>query len=150
MAEWNAYYDVYVAAFVLALAFLGSCNRLSATNSGLWSLLQAGRQVSEAGSPVGLDAGTLAGEGLRWVNIPWLYELTHYQVFRALAPRGDQVAAGALIALDALVRAATAYCLLGLRRKGPGLWWAAICVALARCGRMPAAARSPARGATPL
>ena len=38
---------------------------------------------------------------------------------------------GALIAVDALARALTAFLLLGLRRKGPGLWWTAICVTIA-------------------
>ncbi len=149
VAEWNAYYDVYVAAFVLALAFLGSSNRIQGANSGLWSLLQTGRQISEGGSPIGVDASTLASQGLRWVNIPWLFEVIHYQVFKtvaAFAPppdptaplpvnpsaiRGEQFGAGALVALDALVRAATALILLGLRRKGPGLWWTAVCVTAA-------------------
>ncbi len=149
VAEWNAYYDVYVAAFVLALAFLGSSNRIQGANSGLWSLLQTGRQISEAGSPIRVDASTLASQGLRWVNIPWLFEVIHYQVFKtvaAFAPppdptaplpvnpiaiRGEQFGAGALVALDALVRAATALVLLGLRRKGPGLWWTAFCVTAA-------------------
>ena len=149
VAEWNAYYDVYVAAFVLALAFLGSTNKIQGANSGLWSLLQTGRQISEAGSPLGVDASTVAGEGRRWVNIPWLFEVIHYQVFKAVAafaPRtapagplpagpvavpGEQWGSGALVILDALVRAVTALLLLGLRRKGPGLWWTAICVTLA-------------------
>ncbi len=146
VSEWNAYYDVYVAAFVLALAFLGSANKIQSATSGLWSQLQAGRQIVAAGSPIGLDAGTLAGEGHRWVNIPWLFEVIHFGIFQTVAPlapppdpalptppgvRGDQIAAGALVALDALIRALTAYLLLGLRRKGPGLWWTALCVTMA-------------------
>ncbi len=43
----------------------------------------------------------------------------------------EQYGAGALIAVDALVRALAALLLLGLRRKGPGLWWTALCVAMA-------------------
>ena len=150
VVEWNAYYDVYVAAFVLALAFLGSANKIQSANSGLWSMLQTGRQISEARSPIGISGSTLAAEGQRWVNIPWLFEVIHYQIFSnvaALAPapvapaaaapssppviRGEQAAAGALVALDALVRAITAWLLLGLRRKGPGLWWTALCVTTA-------------------
>ena len=149
VVEWNAYYDVYVAAFVLALAFLGSANKIQSANSGLWSMLQTGRQISEARSPIGIGGSTLAAEGQRWVNIPWLFEVIHYQVFQnvaALAPppaaggaapagplsiRGDQAAAGALVALGALIRAITAWLLLGLRRKGPGLWWTALCVTAA-------------------
>lgn len=147
-AGWNAYYDVYVAAFVLALAFLASANKIPAINSGLWSQLQAGRQIAEAGTPVGVGGGTLAAEGSRWINIPWLFELANYELFRgvsSLAPpadrggpeanaplvRGEQAAAGALIAVNALLRALAAWLLLGLRRKGPGLWWAAFCVTMA-------------------
>ena len=146
-SEWNAYYDIYVAAFVLLLAFLGSANKIQPIYSGLWSQLQAGREIAAKGGPITTDTSSIAGEGRRWVNVPWLFDLAHYEVFSAvaaLAPpaeagtspataaaRGDQFAAGALIALDALVRALAAWLLLGLRRKGPGLWWAAICVTLA-------------------
>ena len=147
--EKNAYYDVYVAAFVLALAFLGSAHKIQSINSGLWSYLQAGRQIVEAGSPIGLASLTLAGEGQRWVNVPWLFELVHFLVYKnilalapppnpgmptmggALAIRGEQAATGALIALSALVRALTAFLLLRLRHKGPGLWWTALCVTAA-------------------
>ncbi len=146
-SEWNAYYDIYVAAFVLLLAFLGSANKIQPVYSGLWSQLQAGREIAAKGGPVVVDASSIAGEGRRWANVPWLFDLVHYEVFSAvasLAPpaepgtspataaaRGDQFGAGALIALDAFVRALAAWLLLGLRRKGPGLWWAAVCVTLA-------------------
>ena len=145
--EWNSYYDLYVAAFVVLLAFLGTANKIPAINSGIWSLLQAGRQISEARAPVVTDTTSIAGEGRRWVNIPWLYELSHYGIYEgaaSLAPKPDpgappprvsgpreQFGAGALIAVDSLVRALAALLLLGLRRKGPGLWWTALCVTLA-------------------
>ena len=146
-SEWNAYYDVYVAAFVLLLAFLGSANKIQPIYSGIWSQLQAGREIAAKGAPVTADATSIAGQGRRWVNVPWVFDLVHYEVFSAvasLAPpaeagtspaaataRGDQFAAGALIALDAAIRALAAWLLLGLRRKGPGLWWSAVCVTLA-------------------
>lgn len=147
VSEWNAYYDIYVAGFVVLLAFLGSANKIQPSNSGIWSLLQAGRQLSSAGAPVVSDSTSIAGQGLRWVNIPWLFELVHYQLHAAvtsLVPppepgsptpvasgSGEQYAAGAMIALDALIRGLTAWLLLGIRRKGPGLWWTAICTTLA-------------------
>ncbi len=147
VAEWNAYYDVYVAAFVLLLALLGAANKIQPINSGLWTLLRAGREIVSTGAPIVADTWTTAGEGRRWVNIPWLFEILHYELYAAtasMAPpaepgtspaaavaRGEQMAAAALIVLTALVRAATAWLLLGLRRKGPGLWWAAACVTLA-------------------
>ena len=145
--EWNSYYDLYVAAFVVLLAFLGSANKIQATNSGIWSLLQAGRQIASAGAPVVTDMTSIAGQGRRWVNIPWLYELSHYGLYEgvaSLAPKPelgpaisrvsgprDQYGAGALIAVDSLIRALAALLLLGLRRKGPGLWWTALCVTMA-------------------
>ncbi len=148
VGEWNAYYDMYVAAFVLLLALLGALTRIQPINTGLWSLLQAGRQVVATAAPVVTDASSIAGEGRRWVNIPWLFEVLNYELYATAAStltptpdpgasptaataRGEQRAAGALIALNALVRLVTAWLLLGLRRKGPGLWWAAICTALA-------------------
>ncbi len=149
VSEWNAYYDVYVAAFVLALAFLGFANRIQPSNSALWSQLETGREISAAGSPLGINGGTVAAEGRRWVDIPWLFDVIHYQVYQRVAAigsapdpsapqpikaatnRGDQWGAGALVALGALVRVLTAWLLLGLRRKGPGLWWTALCVVAA-------------------
>ena len=129
MAEWNAYYDVYVAAFVVALAFLGSANRIQGAYSALWTQLDAGRSIAAAGSPIGLGGGTVAAEGRRWVNIPWVFEVISYQVYKAAANvRGEQWGAGALVAVAALIRGLTAWILLGLRRKGPGLWWTALCV----------------------
>ena len=163
--EWNAYYDIYVAAFVILLVFFISANKIQAINSGIWSLLQAGRQIATTGSPVVTDSTSIAGESLRWVNIPWLYEVSHYGLFEAvasLAPRPeaglpvnkvsnprDQYGAGALVALDALVRGLTALLLLGLRRKGPGLWWTALCVTAAlgvTLGPEPVASFTPKEG----
>src|ERR1700709_2180238 len=45
VTEWNSYYDLYVAGFVVLLVFLGSANKIQAINTGLWSLLNAGRQT---------------------------------------------------------------------------------------------------------
>jgi tetratricopeptide (TPR) repeat protein len=145
--EWNAYYDLYVAGFVILLVFFSAANKIQTNNSGIWSLLQAGRQMVSTGSPVVTDTISMAGEGRRWVNVPWLYELSHYGLYEgvaSLAPKPEvgvagskisspreQYGIGALIALDALVRSLAALLLLGLRRKGPGLWWSAICVTLA-------------------
>ena len=85
VAEWNAYYDLYVAGFVVLLALLGSVNQISPLNSGLWSLLQAGRQTSATGAPVVSDSISIAGEGSRWINVPWLFELANYQLYAAVA-----------------------------------------------------------------
>ena len=144
--EWNSYYDLYVAAGVLLLAFLASANRIAPENSVLWSWLQAGRQTSESGRPAVSDVTSIAGAGHRWVNIPWLFEWTHYQLYSGVAKlvpsdpnpdvaakvgQGAQGGIGALIAVTALARGLTAFLLLGLRRRGPGLWWTSVCVAMA-------------------
>ncbi len=41
------------------------------------------------------------------------------------------MAIGALVVLSALARLATAWLLLKIRHRGPGLWWSALCVAFA-------------------
>jgi hypothetical protein len=163
--KWNSYYDLYVAIFVVLLVFLGSANKIQSMNSGIFSILQAGRQTVATGAPVVTDVTSIAGEGRRWVNIPWLFELSHYGLYSAGAslvmpaepkipegttpeaqammqqaadvaraaaePRAEQFGVGTLIAVDALVRALAALLLLGLRWKGPGLWWTAFCVTMA-------------------
>ena len=43
----------------------------------------------------------------------------------------EQIAIGVLIGLNALVRLLTAWVLMKIRRTGPGLWWSAVCVAIA-------------------
>ncbi len=163
--EWNAYYDLYVAFFVILLVFLGSANKIQSLNSGIFSLLQSGRQTVALGAPQVTDSSSIAGEGRRWVNIPWLFEVVHYGLYsagaavilpaepkipagtkpeaaasllrasaaeRAVAePKAEQFGIGTLIAVDALIRALAAFLLLGLRRKGPGLWWTALCVTMA-------------------
>ena len=43
----------------------------------------------------------------------------------------EQLAIGVLVGINALVRLITAWILLKIRRPGPGLWWSAVCVALA-------------------
>ena len=49
----------------------------------------------------------------------------------ATTAKAEQIAAGTLVALNALARLLTALMLLGIRRPGPGLWWSAVCATLA-------------------
>jgi hypothetical protein len=53
------------------------------------------------------------------------------QARRSQAETAEQWGAAGLIAVDALIRTLTALVLLAIRRKGPGLWWSAVCVTLA-------------------
>lgn len=143
VSEWNAYYDLYVMGAALLLAFAVSAVR--ANNAPLWSNLKVGRQIIAQSSPLVRDAFSYTEEGQRWVNIPWLFQASHAAVHdlatdlvptdpddptanRASAAR---IAVGTLVALAALARLATAFVLLRIRRKGPGLWWTALCAALA-------------------
>jgi tetratricopeptide (TPR) repeat protein len=139
--EWNAYYDLYIALGVLALVFAVSAVKI--TNSALWPMLQAGRVMASQGAPLVSDPFSYTTEtGQRWINIPWLFELANGLIYEAIAPPSlerapgqmrsqDQAAASTLVAINAVVVVLTALCLMNLRRPGPGLWWAALCAAMA-------------------
>jgi len=143
VSEWNAYYDLYVMGAALLLTFVVSAVR--ANNAPLWSNLKVGRQIIAQASPLVEDAFSYTREGTRWVNIPWLFQTSHAAVHdlaidlvptdpadpTANRASAAQIAIGVLVALAALARLATAYILLRIRRKGPGLWWTALCAALA-------------------
>jgi tetratricopeptide (TPR) repeat protein len=143
--EWNSYYDLYVVLGVVLLAFIASANKIS--HSTIWSQLKAGQVMAAKGMPVPLttDLFSYTMEGKPWINIPWFFEWTHALLydaaFRVIPPdpndaisatrRSEQVGAGALVGLTALVRVATLLVLLGIRRPGLGLWWSAVCGTLA-------------------
>lgn len=130
--EWNRYYDLYVVAGVLLLVFFASAHYISQAN--LWSHLQTGRLIAKQG-PVTTDPFSYSMAGRKWVNIPWLFQVSHALLYdaalRVKLGTPEQLAAGVLIGLTALVRALTAVVLLRLSRRGPGLWWVAVCVLLA-------------------
>src|SRR5262249_39442587 len=77
--------------------------------------------------------------------VPWLFQWSHaalYNFVYGLVPtdpndqtanrgKADQIAVGGLVVVGALVRLATAWLLLKIRHRGPGLWWSAVCVTLA-------------------
>jgi tetratricopeptide (TPR) repeat protein len=143
VVEWNAYYDLYVALGVLLLVFLASSNKI--TQSSFWTSIQAGRTMAATARPLVTDTFSYTVNGRRWVNIPWLIEWGHALVFDAVAKaapeipgdpvatdaRRQQFAAGALVALTALVRLATVCLLMLIRHRGSGLWWSAVCATLA-------------------
>ncbi len=143
--EWNAYYDIYVMLAVLLLAFVVSAVRVDENNPLLWTHLKAGELTAGQGHPIVVDSFSYLSNGARWVNIPWLFQLSHAAIFklvRDLIPAdpadptanqtpAEQIAIGVLIAINALVRLLTAWVLMKIRRPGPGLWWSAVCVAIA-------------------
>ena len=135
---WNAYYDLYVAALVLLMAFMTSAVRIA--NSAIWAHVQAGRLILRHG-PLTADPFSYTAAGRRWVDIPWLFQAAVallYQVGNLIVPgdapadlaRADRYGGIALVAGNALIRLLTVLVLLGLRRPGPGLWWVALCATL--------------------
>lgn len=135
VAEWNRYYDLYVVAGMLALVFLGSAHKI--TTSTIWPQIQAGRLAIAEMWPPTRDLFTYTVNGARWVNVPWLFEIASASLYDlglglvTTPERGEQVAAGLLVGLTAAIRGLTALVLLTIRRRGPGLWWSALCVAVA-------------------
>ena len=143
VTEWNAYYDLYVLGAALLLAFTASAVRTN--HASLWSHLRMGREIIARTSPLLADTFSYTEEGKTWVNVPWLFQAASaglYDLAYGLVPvapddptanraSAEQVATGALVALTALLRLATAFVLIRIRREGPGLWWAALCTSLA-------------------
>ncbi|QEH33271.1 hypothetical protein OJF2_17720 [Aquisphaera giovannonii] len=143
--EWNAYYDIYVMLAALLLAFVGSAVRVDAKNSALWTHLKAGELIAAEGSPALGNVFSYSEPDAPWVDVSWLFEWSHSALYRLVRDNvpvdptdptanlasADQIGIGCLIALSALVRVATAWVLLKVRRPGPGLWWSAICTAVA-------------------
>jgi tetratricopeptide (TPR) repeat protein len=143
VSEWNAYYDIYVMAAALLLAFVVSCNYVA--ESHIFSHLKTGQLINARSAPLMTDDFSYSESGRRWVDVPWLFQWAAaalYNFVYGLVPtdptdptanreKADQIAIGALVILDALVRLATAWVLLKVRHRGPGLWWSAVCVTLA-------------------
>ncbi len=133
--EWNWYYDIYVIAGVLLLALVGSIHPV--VDSSLWSDLQTGKLIATDG-PVTRDPFSYTMYKERWVDIPWVFQLTQAKVYELAASLGktnpEKVAVATLILLNAVLRMVTALILLQVRRSGPGAWWAAVCVFLALGG----------------
>ncbi len=145
VSAWNRYLDRYVAGGVLLLVFLGAMHPI--ISSSLWPRLKAGQLASSQG-PITRDPFSYTMEGQNWVNIPWLFEVLNWQLYNGVASAINGLsatktfwAATALTVLNALVLAITAGVLLAVRRRGPGLWWASLCVMLALGGfLLPSAA----------
>ncbi len=141
--EWNAYYDLYVMAATLLLAFVVSCNYVS--DSTIFAHLKAGQLINDRTGPLMTDEFSYTEAGQRWVDVSWLFQWSHaalYNLVHGLVPvnpndvtanrdRADQISVGALGIVDALTRLLAAWMLLKIRHKGPGLWWSALCVTAA-------------------
>ncbi len=150
--EWLAYYDRYVLAGVVVLVAAAAAFKVA--NSATWPLLAAGRAMIQQGRLLLADPFSYTMYGQRWVNVPWLFAMAQAGLANLatgltgrFAPeaepvRVEQIVAGTLVAVNALVRGLTAILLLRVRRPGPGAWWAAVCVLLA-LGAMPGPTGDP-------
>ena len=79
VSDWNAYYDLFVAAMVLVLCFFASANKL--TQSSVWTHLDSGREIAATRTPITTDSRSYTEDGHRWVHVSWLSDLIHYEIF---------------------------------------------------------------------
>jgi tetratricopeptide (TPR) repeat protein len=143
VSEWNAYYDFYVMMAALLLVFTVSCNYVM--DSHVWLHLKTGQMIADQGRPVTTDVFSYTENGRPWVNVAWLFQWAHAAIYKlvldwvpvnpadptANRATAEQIAVGVLVVLNALARLATAWLLLKIRHRGPGLWWSALVVTLA-------------------
>lgn len=136
VAEWNRYYDLYVAGAALLLIFFVSMHKL--TNSSIWPQVQAGKLTIEHGWPILKDPFAYSTPPDRpWVNVSWLFQAAAAGVMKLgpmLNPQDRnqqlQISVTILAILAALARVLTGGVLLAVRRPGPGLWWSALAISL--------------------
>ena len=128
---------------MLLLVFITSCNY--AKDSHLWLHLKTGQLIADQGSPVTTDVFSYTANGQSWTDLPWLFQWSQaalYKLVLGLVPvnptdptanreSAEQIAIGTLVVLSRALRLATAWLLLKIRHRGPGLWWSAIVVAVA-------------------
>jgi tetratricopeptide (TPR) repeat protein len=107
---------------VLTLGFVLAS--FPARNSDVWLHLAAGRALAQGEHPLGVEPFTHTAAGATWVNPSWLFDLLAYYVHEGLG-------GGWLVALKALVAALVAGVLVSVGRRGPSLWGAVACAALA-------------------
>jgi tetratricopeptide (TPR) repeat protein len=129
VAEWNRYYDLYVALTVLALLFVAAAHRI--TEPQLWSQIKAGEVMVKRGTPLVTDIFSFSEKGQTWVDVPWVFELTNYGIYHLGLAASASWGAPALVIVNALLFLLTGFVLMRLCKSGPGLWWAAFCVAFA-------------------
>jgi tetratricopeptide (TPR) repeat protein len=142
VSEWNAYYDFYVKLAALLLVFMVSCNYV--TDTQVWLHLKTGQLIAEQGWPIKTPVFSYTENGRPWLDIPWLFQWINaaiYKLVNDLVPvspadptanraTAEQIAIGTLTVVSALARLATAWLLLKLRHRGPGVWWSALVVTL--------------------
>jgi hypothetical protein len=121
--------DRVIAAVVLVLVFLLAS--FLARNSDLWMHLASGRLMAQGEYVFGHDPFAYTTEGQRWVNHSWLFDRLLYAAYQAVGNPDPAVWGPTLVFLKALLVTAAAAILLGIRRRGQGLWLPAVCTAVA-------------------
>lgn len=118
VATWPTWFgpaDAFLAAAVLALAFLASS--FAARNSDIWLHLAAGKRLTTGEYKLGTDPFSYTAADRTWVNHSWLFDLGAYSLFS-----GEGFL---LVLIKALVAAGAFGLLLCIRRAGQPLWpWA--------------------------
>jgi tetratricopeptide (TPR) repeat protein len=115
---------LFIGGSVLVLAFfLGTVLENSAD---FYLRLATGRAISQTFPlPPAKDTLSLATEPDRtWVNPSWLYDFGLYQLHESAGELGLGIAKAILATIPALL-------LLGIRHRGPTLWWTCIVTAIA-------------------
>ena len=144
VSEWNAYYDFYVKLAALLLVFMVSCNYVDG-HAALAAFedraidcrtrvahhdrrfLLYGKRTAVARRCPGFSSGAMRR------STSWSMSLVPVNPTDPTANRAtaEQIAIGTLVVFSALARLATAWLLLKIRHRGPGLWWSALVVTLA-------------------
>jgi hypothetical protein len=127
--------DGLFAVLVLLLAFLAGS--FVARNGDLWFHLATGRLVARGEFTFGTDPFAYTTEQVYWANHSWLFDLGSYVLYGVLGGAG-------LIVLKALLVAALAACLLGIRRPGSRSWLPAVGTTLAILATSPRLLLQPA------
>ena len=142
VSEWNAYYDFYVKLAALLLVFMVACNYV--TDTQVWLHLKTGQLIAEQGWPYRVRRFLLARKrvgngsifrgsfsGLTPRSTSWLSDLVPVSPADPTANRGtaEGYRNRRPYGYHRPARLATAWLLLKIRRRGPGVWWSALVVA---------------------
>jgi hypothetical protein len=127
--------DRLLAVLVVILAFLAAS--FVARNSDLWFHLATGRLIAHGEFTFGTDPFAYTTEQVYWANHSWLFDLGSYVLYGLLGGAG-------LVVLKALLVAALAVLLLGMRRPGSPLLLPVIGTTLAILATSPRLHLQPA------
>jgi hypothetical protein len=126
----------FLEGLCAALVLLSALLLASFPDSDVWMHLAAGRALVDGTYSFGADPFAYTTAGATWINHAWLWDLLSYGVDRWWG-------ADALVALKAVLVAATAAVMLCLAWRGAHRWVGVFCVALAVLALSPYLALRP-------